>query len=126
MKALIVDDSKAVHAFVREILNEIGVEHQSVFNGREGLSKLQEVGEGYFSIVFLDWEMPEMTGPELVKELNRIGFKVPIIMMTSKSSMSDIAQMLSEGVAEYIMKPFTQDIFKGKLEEVVGKGQMPK
>jgi two-component system chemotaxis response regulator CheY len=57
-----------------------------------------------------------MNGPDAYQSLKASGCKTPVVMMTSKNSMSDLTQMLEAGVSEYIMKPFTPDILIEKLE----------
>lgn len=114
LKILCIDDSKSVHAFLKDCLSGVALEVKSAFNGAEGLQTVNSNPE-WFDCIFLDWEMPIKTGPEVLKELRDQNFSKPIYMLTSKNQLSDITQMIQLGATEYIMKPFTKDIILEKL-----------
>jgi len=119
-KILMIDDSKTVHSYVKNLLlpfHEILV--HSVFDGAEALQFLKT--ESDFNIIFLDWEMPKLNGPATFLELKKSNCKVPVLMMTTKNKVTDIAYMLELGVNEYLMKPFTVDILLEKIEYITGK-----
>lgn len=118
LKILCIDDSKSVHAFLKQCLDSKLESLTSAYNGEEGLKII--ASNKNFDIIFLDWEMPIKTGPETFQELKKSGNRIPVIMLTSKNNTEDVAQMLGMGVAEYIMKPFTQDIIFEKIEMVLG------
>lgn len=118
-RILIVDDTKSVHAFVKSLLAKSpGLNVTSVYNGLEAQEILKKEK---FDLIFLDWEMPVMDGPTALAELKAKGLKTPIIMMTTKNAPDDIQRMLSLGVAEYLLKPFTIDILFEKISYVTGK-----
>ena len=118
MKILSIDDSKAVHAYLTECLKASpGVTLEHAFNGAEGLKM---VSGAEFDLVLLDWEMPGLTGPEVLTEIRKANAEVPVIMLTSKNAVGDIENVLSRGASEYIMKPFTADILFAKIESVTG------
>lgn len=117
---LIVDDTRSVHAFVKSLLSgATGLATTSAFNGRDAVELLKSGRK--FDVVFLDWEMPLLNGPETLSELKKMGVTAPIVMMTTKSDPDDIRRMLELGVSEYLMKPFTVDILFEKIELVSGK-----
>lgn len=119
-KILIVDDMKSVHSFVKNLLGKAeGLNVTSVFNGQEALQTLKAGNQ--FDLIFLDWEMPVMTGPETLLSFSQIKLSTPVIMMTTKNSADDIQNMLSLGASEYILKPFTVDILFDKMNFVTGK-----
>ncbi len=118
LKVLCIDDSKSVHAFLKQCLEPKLESLTSAFNGEEGLKVIAQ--NKNFDVIFLDWEMPVKTGPETFQELKKNGNKIPVIMLTSKNNMEDVAHMLGLGVSEYIMKPFTQDIIFEKIDMVLG------
>ncbi len=119
-RVLLVDDTKAVHAFVKDLLKSAnGIQFVDAYNGAEAVA-LVKSGER-FDLVLLDWEMPVKTGPECLSELKQMGFESPIVMMTTKNSPTDIAHLLELGAAEYMLKPFTADILKEKIEYVCGQ-----
>jgi len=117
---LIIDDTRAVHAFLKSVLAPFtDLRLTSVANGSEGLVTLQ--GGKSFDLILLDWEMPVMDGPTTFASLRANGCHTPVIMMTTKNEPDDIARMLRAGVNEYMMKPFTLDIILEKIEFATGK-----
>jgi two-component system chemotaxis response regulator CheY len=117
---LIIDDMKPVHTFVKTLMGKVpDIQATSVFNGSEALSLLK-TGKTY-DLILLDWEMPELNGPETLQELLNLGVKTPVVMMTTKNDPSDIQKMIELGAAEYLMKPFTIDILFDKIEMASGK-----
>lgn len=120
-KILCIDDSRAVHAFLKDAFREKDVEITSVYDGKQGVSHFQEKGgaNSPYQLIFLDWEMPELTGPETYDALRKLEVKTPVIMLTSKNDISDIAMMLDKGVSEYVIKPFTKDIIIEKAKTII-------
>lgn len=118
-KILSIDDSKAVHAFLKECLKDTGHQLTTASSGEDGLNVLGE-NPTQFDLIFLDWEMPGMNGPEVLEKIKSMGVKSPVIMLTSKNDMTDIASMLNKGAAEYVLKPFTRDIIIEKIALVMG------
>ena len=119
-RILIIDDTKSVHAFVKNLLSKSNeIETTSVFNGALAVDLLKE--NRNFDLIFLDWEMPVLNGPAAFSELKKMGVTIPTIMMTTKNEPQDIQDMFNQGVAEYLMKPFTVDILFEKIEYVSGK-----
>ena len=117
---LIVDDTRSVHAFAKSLLAKAaGIETASAMNGEEGLAALQS-GKTY-DLILLDWEMPVLNGPETLEKIKLLGIRTPVVMMTTKNDPSDIQKMLSAGVSEYLIKPFTVDILFEKIEFATGK-----
>lgn len=116
---LCVDDSRSVHAFLKQCLQPVTNSIESVYNGEEAVKRLS--GDlNSFDLIFLDWEMPVKDGPATFKELKSLGLSTPVFMLTSKNDPTEILQMLEAGVTEYILKPFTQDIILGKIEMNLG------
>lgn len=119
LKILCVDDSRSVHAFLKQCLIEVAQHIDSAFDGDQALDLFRS-GKVDFDVIFLDWEMPKKTGPETFEEIKKMGINIPVIMLTSKNSAENINQMLSAGVSEYIMKPFTKEILVEKMQTVLG------
>ena len=69
----------------------------------------------------LSADQPVLSGPETLAQIKTRGWGVPVIMVTSRNKMEDIARMLEEGAEEYIMKPFTAEVVIEKIEDVLGK-----
>lgn len=120
-KVLIVDDTKSVHTFVKELLKKkSGMVFTDAFNGQEAIDIVKNSKES-FDLILLDWEMPVKTGPESLKELKSIACSAPIVMMTTRNSPDEILKLLEMGTAEYILKPFTADILIEKIEYACGE-----
>ncbi len=119
-RILIVDDTKSIHSFVNNLLSKSkDIQSTSVFNGALAAELLKQRQD--FDLILLDWEMPVLNGPSTFDEFLRMGIKIPTVMMTTKNAPEDIQLMLSKGVAEYLMKPFTIDILFEKIEYASGK-----
>jgi two-component system chemotaxis response regulator CheY len=118
-KVLVVDDSRTIRTIIRRILLEIGYEVCEAVNGIEAM-KVIEVEKDAVTLVLADWNMPEMNGFELLKELRKDPSlsSLKIIMVTTETEMDHMASALEAGANEYIMKPFTKDILVEKLDYV--------
>jgi two-component system chemotaxis response regulator CheY len=118
-KALVVDDSRTIRIILRRILAEIGYEVCEAANGREAL-QVMDAEKDAVSLVLADWNMPEMNGLELVSELRqRPEFsKLKIVMVTTEAELGHMTSALQAGANEYVMKPFTKEILREKLEYV--------
>jgi len=119
MKFLIVDDSATMRRIVANSLQRIGFQDfEEAGNGVEALSRFNES----FDFVITDWNMPNMSGLEFVKELRARpdGKSVPVLMVTTRSVKEDILQAAQAGVNNYVVKPFTPQVLKEKIDQVLG------
>jgi two-component system, chemotaxis family, chemotaxis protein CheY len=118
-KALVVDDSKTIRIILGRILKELGYEVCEAGNGIEAL-KVMESEKAAVSLVLADWNMPEMNGLELLKQLRQDPAlaSLKVIMVTTETELDHMVSALEAGANEYVMKPFTKDILKEKLELV--------
>ncbi|MEW6321159.1 MAG: response regulator [Acidobacteriota bacterium] len=119
MRFLVVDDSSTMRRIIINTLNKLG--HQDVLeagNGREGLDRLATAP---VDMVITDWNMPEMTGIEFVRALRGQDRtrEVPVLMVTTNAAKEDIVEALRAGVNNYIVKPFTPDTFREKIEAAI-------
>jgi len=116
-KALVVDDSKTIRIILGRILKELGYEVCEAGNGREAL-KVMESEKAAVNLVLADWNMPEMNGLELLKQLRQDPdlASLKVIMVTTETELDHMVSALEAGANEYVMKPFTKDILKEKLE----------
>ena len=118
MKALVIDDSRAMRTIIGQILKSIGYEVVDAGNGREGLQRINELGPPH--LILVDWNMPEMNGIDFVRALrsDRKYDDVRIMMVTTETEMNRMAEALEQGANEYVMKPFTRDVILQKLEQM--------
>ena len=116
MRALIIDDSRAVRSIIRGILNEFGFDTVEAANGREALDRLHE--SGIFDLALVDWNMPEMNGLEFVQAVRADPTydDMPMMMVTTESGMQHMILALESGANEYVMKPFTREVLREKIE----------
>jgi two-component system chemotaxis response regulator CheY len=107
LRVLLVDDSPFMRAIVRGLLNNIGV--KSVREAGDGIAALEKIREETPDVVVLDWEMPLLNGPELVRIVRSPGVfptpDIPIIMLTAHGEHWRILESVKLGVNEFLCKP---------------------
>ncbi|WP_103583645.1 chemotaxis response regulator CheY [Campylobacter concisus] len=121
MKILVVDDSSTMRRIIKNTLQRLG--HQEIFEAEHGLEawNILTQNEG-IEVLITDWNMPEMNGLELVKKVRaeQKYVDMPIIMVTTEGGKAEVITALKAGVNNYIVKPFTPQVLKEKLEDVLG------
>jgi two-component system chemotaxis response regulator CheY len=114
VNALVVDDSRTMRVVLRRILEERGFNVREAGDGSEALAAVDADAP---DLVLLDWNMPGMTGLEVVQALAghpaRPGMR--IVMVTTETEMDRIGEALGAGADEYLMKPFTGEAVAEKL-----------
>jgi two-component system, chemotaxis family, chemotaxis protein CheY len=116
MRAIVVDDSKAMRRILTGALKTHGFEVLEASTGKEAIERLRETGS--LDLALIDWNMPEMTGIELV-ELVRAdtGFAgMRLMMVTTETEPEQVERALVAGADEYLMKPFTVETLELKLQ----------
>jgi two-component system, chemotaxis family, chemotaxis protein CheY len=119
MKFLVVDDSATMRRIVVNSLQRIGfAETVEAGDGQEALARF----DASVGFVITDWNMPNMTGIEFARALRASpgGASVPILMVTTRSVREDILAAVEAGVNNYIVKPFTPQVLKEKIEHILG------
>ena len=116
MQALVIDDSAVVRGIMKKILAGLGFVTFEAENGREGLDQLRRLGK--IDLVLVDWNMPEMDGIEflLALRVETPPEALPVVMVSTNNEAANIAKSLEAGANEYVMKPFTEEIIRAKLE----------
>ena len=116
MQALVVDDSATLRMILKEYLKKLGFEVTEAANGREALDVLN--GMATADLVLVDWNMPEMDGVSFVRAVRADPryATLPLLMVTTNTELSQVSTALEAGANEYIMKPFTRDMIREKLE----------
>jgi two-component system chemotaxis response regulator CheY len=115
MKALIVDDSRAMRTILGNIVAPLGFDVVTAIHGRDALEKL---GEGPLpDLMLVDWNMPEMNGFELIQNVRASSAyaEIKIVMVTTETEIDHVASALEAGANEYVMKPFTSEVILEKL-----------
>ena len=115
MRALIVDDSRFIRQYMRQLLEGMGLSCEQAVDGDEALEKLR--GALTFDFMLLDVNMPGMSGLECVKTVRESGLQpaMKVMMVTTEADHSYIRQALDYGADEFLMKPFTPESLREKL-----------
>jgi two-component system, chemotaxis family, chemotaxis protein CheY len=116
MHALVVDDSNTIRIILTAYLKKLGFDVTVAINGREALDRLHAMAKA--DIVLVDWNMPEMDGLSFVRAVRAENAyaSLPLMMVTTNVELTNVAEALDAGANEYMMKPFTMDILRAKLE----------
>ena len=115
MRALVIDDSRAMRRIVSGTLESVGYETRQAGHGQEALDVLHE---GWVpDLCTIDWNMPVMDGLQFVSAVrsNPAWRQVTLMMVTSESEHGQIVRALAAGAHEYVIKPFTADAIRDKL-----------
>lgn len=115
LRVLIVDDQQDARAMLRNMLLEIGV--TQIFESPDGKSAMQfmDTAFDFIDIVICDWNMPNMTGVELLRQLRSVDPSFPFLMITGRADKSSVIEAKASGVTAYITKPFSSAQLEAKL-----------
>jgi two-component system chemotaxis response regulator CheY len=118
MKFLVVDDFSTMRRIVRNLLKELGFTNvQEAEDGVDGLNKLR--GEA-FDFVVSDWNMPNMTGIDLLRAIRADPAlkHLPVLMVTAEAKRENIIEAAQAGASGYVVKPFTAGTLDEKLKKI--------
>jgi two-component system chemotaxis response regulator CheY len=118
MKILVVDDMSTMRRIVKNIMKQLGFANvEEAENGQDALDKLRA---GSFGFVISDWNMPVMTGIELLRGI-RADDKlktIPVLMVTAEAQKENLIEAIQAGVSNYIVKPFTAEVLQEKMNKI--------
>ncbi len=122
MKILVVDDSLTMRKIIVNSLNRLGFkEVVEADNGKKAFETLSNGGGA--DLILTDWNMPEMSGLELIQAVrgsgNEVLKKTPVLMITTNSAKEEVVEALKAGVNNYLVKPFTPETLKEKILAVI-------
>lgn len=122
IKVLVVDDEPAIREMIRFALGKSDMTVDCAASGREALEK---INERLPDILLLDWMMPNMSGPELIRRLrkNSVTKSTPIIMLTAKTTEDDKVTGLNTGADDYIIKPFSPRELVARINAVLRRSE---
>ncbi|MES2488414.1 MAG: chemotaxis response regulator CheY, partial [Pseudomonadota bacterium] len=118
MKILIVDDFSTMRRIVKNLLGDLGYSNTTEADDGKTAWPLLQAGE--FDFVVTDWNMPGMTGIDLLKNIRadaRLA-KLPVLMVTAEAQRDQIIEAAKAGVNGYIIKPFTAVTLKEKIDKI--------
>jgi two-component system chemotaxis response regulator CheY len=120
MDVLIVDDFATMRRILKNILRQIGF--TNIYEADNGKNALNMLKKQKFDLILCDWNMPEMSGLELLNEIrsdNELK-DMPFVMVTAEAQKNNIIEAVQAGVSNYVVKPFTAETISGKLKKVFG------
>ena len=117
MKALVVDDSRAMRAAMRRMMTELGFDVVEAGDGQQALDLLGEQA-AEIDVALVDWHMPNVDGLELVRRMQdeKDTFRIRTMMVTAETDIRRVMEALRVGADEYLMKPVTRDALAEKLQ----------
>lgn len=118
MKILVVDDFSTMRRIVRNLLRDLGF--TNIEEADDGSTALPMLRNGKFDFLITDWNMPGMSGMELLKEIRADENlkSLPILMVTAEAKRDQIVAAAQAGVNGYVVKPFTAAVLKDKIEKI--------
>jgi two-component system chemotaxis response regulator CheY len=122
MKLIVADDSRMVRGIVSRIVEPLGYEVAAAGNGQEALNLLETASEP-IDLVLLDWNMPVLTGIDVIRKMRAdLRFKnIPVLMVSTESEDTRIKQAMEAGAQGYLTKPFTPDQLKKAIDRALTK-----
>jgi two-component system, chemotaxis family, chemotaxis protein CheY len=120
LKFLVVDDFSTMRRIVKNLLNDLG--YQNVVEADDGNTALPILQQGDIDCLITDWNMPGMHGLELLKAVRGDAklAGLPVLMLTAEAKREQIVEAAQAGVSGYVIKPFTAEILKEKLDKILG------
>jgi two-component system chemotaxis response regulator CheY len=118
MKILVVDDFSTMRRIIKNLLRDLGF--TNVHEADDGTTALPLLKSGHFDFLVSDWNMPGMTGIDLLKAVRADAElkTLPVLMVTAESKREQIIEAAQAGVNGYVVKPFTAVTLKEKIEKI--------
>lgn len=123
IRFLVVDDFSTMRRIIKNFLNELGYSH--VTEADDGKTALPVLKAGGIDFVITDWNMPGMPGLDLLKQIRSdpATQKLPVLMVTAEAKREQIVEAAQAGVSGYVVKPFTAQVLKEKIEKILASQQ---
>ncbi len=118
MKILIVDDFSTMRRIIKNLLRDLGFTNTQ--EADDGVTALPMLKNGDFDFLVTDWNMPGMTGIDLLKEVRADArlVSLPVLMVTAEAKRDQIIEAAQAGVNGYVVKPFTAQVLKEKIDKI--------
>jgi two-component system chemotaxis response regulator CheY len=118
MKILIVDDFSTMRRIIKNLLRDLGFNNTQ--EADDGITALPMLQNGDFDFLISDWNMPQMKGIDLLKNVrsNDRLKHLPVLLVTAEAKREQIIEAANAGVNGYVVKPFTAEILKEKIERI--------
>lgn len=125
-KILLIDDFEIVRLMLRNALGDLGF--TDIEEAEEGKTAMTKLGEAHasgkpFALVFCDWNMPEMTGIEVLEACRSTPefASLPIIMVTAEAEQESVVRAIRAGATDYVVKPIAPDVLERKVNKILAK-----
>ncbi|MEJ5377171.1 MAG: chemotaxis response regulator CheY [bacterium] len=117
-RILVVDDFSTMRRIVKGILKRLG--YREIDEAEDGQMALKRLKEARYQLIICDWNMPVMTGLDLLKAVRSDEElkSIPFLMVTAEAKKENILEAIQAGVSNYIVKPFTEEVLSKKLEDI--------
>ena len=118
IKILVVDDFSTMRRIVKNILKQIG--YTAIDEAEDGNGALAKLRQDKYDLIVSDWNMPNMTGLDLLKAIRADGALngIPVLMVTAEAKKENVVEAIKAGVNNYIVKPFTAEVLREKIEKI--------
>lgn len=118
IKVLVVDDFPTMRRIVKNLLKQLGFEN--IDEAEDGMAALAKLKNGGYGLVVSDWNMPNMEGIDLLRAVRTeaVVKDIPFLMVTAEAEKEKVIEAIKAGVDNYIVKPFTAEVLKEKLEKI--------
>jgi two-component system chemotaxis response regulator CheY len=122
IKVLVVDDFPTMRRIVKNLLKQLGFEN--IDEAEDGIQALNKLKSGEYGLVISDWNMPNMEGIELLRNVRQSPEplkSIPFLMVTAEAEKEKVIEAIKSGVDNYIVKPFTAELLTEKLSKIAEK-----
>lgn len=121
LKILVVDDFPTMRRIIRNLLKDLG--YENVDEAEDGAMGLEKLRNGSFDFVVSDWNMPNLDGLEMLKQIRADAklSKLPVLMVTAEAKKENIIAAAQAGANGYVVKPFTAATLEEKLNQIFEK-----
>jgi two-component system chemotaxis response regulator CheY len=118
MKVLVVDDFPTMRRIIKNILRQLGI--NNISEAEDGVKAVAILEIDKFDLIISDWNMPNMTGIELLRHVRGSEHlkEIPFLMVTAEAQQENIIEAVKAKVSNYIVKPFTADTLNEKMEKI--------
>ncbi|HQL01403.1 MAG TPA: response regulator [Smithellaceae bacterium] len=119
IKVLIVDDFATMRKVVRNLLKQVG--YEDIVEAEDGVMALKALKSQKIDFIISDWNMPNMTGLELLKAVRADAelANTPFLMVTAEALQDNVVAAVKAGVNNYIVKPFTAEVLNEKIKKIM-------
>lgn len=119
VKVLVVDDSAIMRKVIISALLAMNITEENIFQAEDGVQAVKAASENHYSVILMDWNMPNMLGIDAVKAIREQGNKTPILMITTEGEKSNVVKAIQAGANHYLVKPFNAGELRDRLLQLI-------